>query len=155
MGKQQTRFVFSYREHGPQPPSLAPLKGDDWMREFVRLLGTWEWEQQETAADLSRFCEPDIERVADLSDRVREFLVGELDWPDETVRIPFDKLAALMKGGGWSFVGGDVLEFEGNKSNTEITVVLKPKASRSQGVKRRTSASAEAEPGAAPDPARM
>jgi hypothetical protein len=46
------------------------------------------------------------------------------------VKIPFDKLAALLARGGWSIVGGDFMEFEGNHNDSEITVVLAPKRPR-------------------------
>src|SRR5947209_4480124 len=105
-GGQQARFVFGYHEHGPLTPGV-PLEGEAGVREFVRQLGGWEWEQEGPAADdLSDSCDPDVRDVADLMALAREALVGEMGMPDEAVKIPFDKLAVLMARGGWSFVGG-------------------------------------------------
>ena len=52
--------------------------------------------------------------IDDLLDRARAYFVAEENQPDEVVQIPIRKLAALMDRGGWSLVGGDFMEFEGN-----------------------------------------
>jgi hypothetical protein len=131
---QQVRFVFNYHEcHAPDVP---PEGWED--QEFLRQLQDRDWEQQGSAKnDLSDYCDPEIESLDELMDRVRQYFVDEEDQPDEVVQIPFDKLAVLMSRGSWSFVGGGFMEFEGNHNDSEITVVLKPKASRSRTVKQR------------------
>jgi hypothetical protein len=134
-GGQQVKFVFNYHEHlGPD----VPPEGWAGVEDFVRQLKEREWEQQGPAADdLSRDCDPEVQSIDDLMDRAREYFVDGENQPEEVVQIPFKKLAALMARGGWSFVGGGFLEFEGNHNDSEITVVLKPKASRSRTVRRR------------------
>jgi hypothetical protein len=125
-GGKQVRFVFGYHEHEGPSYSGPPRPREDEEREMVREVRQWEWEQ-EGPADLSRDCDQNIRSLADLMTRAREFIVEEGGYPDELVQIPFDKLAVLMDRGGWSFVGGDFMEFEGNHNDTEITVVLERK----------------------------
>jgi hypothetical protein len=137
-GGKQVKFVFNYHEcHAPD----VPPEGWAGMEEFLGQLKEREWEQQDsTEDDLSRDCSPEVRSVDDLMDRAWQFFVSENDHPEEVVQVPFDKLAALMACGGWSFVGGSFMEFEGNHNDTEITVVLERMGSM-------------AEPGTAPDPA--
>jgi hypothetical protein len=119
------RFVFSYGEHEPWLAPDAPQEDEAVTRAFLRHLRKREWEQQGPVADdLSDYCDPDIVSLDDLINRARDFFVVENDYPEELVQIPFDKLAALMAHGGWSFAGGNLMEFEGNHNDTEITVVL-------------------------------
>jgi hypothetical protein len=128
-GGQRVRFVFSYGEHEPWLPPDAPPEGEAVNQAFVRHLRQREWEPVGPAGDdFSSYCHPDIRSVADLAAVVRENYMGDPDQPDEVVELPFVKLAALMDRGGWSFVGGDFLEFEGNHNDTELTVVLERKA---------------------------
>jgi hypothetical protein len=125
MGGQRVKLVFSYGEHEAWLPPDAPQEGEAVAREFVRHLREREWKQVGPAGDdLSGDCDPDIRSLADLASVVRENYLGDPDQPDEVVELPFVKLAALIDCGGWSFVGGDFMEFEGNHNDTEITVVL-------------------------------
>jgi hypothetical protein len=132
-GGKQVKFTFNYHEcHAPD----VPPKGWAGVEAFVRQLEARDWEQGPDEDDLFDYCDPEVESIGDLMDRAREYFVDEEDQPDEVVQIPFDKLAALMSRGGWSFVGGLFEEFEGNHNDTEITIVLKPKLSQSRTVKR-------------------
>jgi hypothetical protein len=125
---ERMRFVFSYGEHEPWLPPDAPQESEAVDQAFVRFVGGREWERQGPVAnDLSRYCDPAIQSIGDLMHRAREFIVDGGGYPDELVQIPFDKLAELMTRGGWSFVGGSFMEFEGNHNDTEIEVVLERK----------------------------
>jgi hypothetical protein len=44
--------------------------------------------------------------------------------PDDAVRIPIEKLRALIDAGGWTFVAGEFTEFEGHHNDTEYVVKL-------------------------------
>jgi hypothetical protein len=124
---QQVKFVFNYREcHAPEVPPGG------WTDEaFLEQLKERDWEQQGSAEDdLADSCEPEITSIADLLHRARQYFVAEEEQPDDVVQIPFEKLAALMARGRWSFVGGDFMEFEGNHNDSEIIVILE-KASKS------------------------
>jgi hypothetical protein len=120
-GGKQVKLVFNYHEcHAPD----VPPGGWAGVAAFVRQLKDCEWEQQGQADDFSSSCDAEVRSIDDLINRARAFFVAEQHEPEEVVQIPFDKLAALMAHGGWSFVGGDFMEFEGNHNDTEITVVL-------------------------------
>ena len=77
---------------------------------------------------LSVIVSPAPEREADLfqetvdvararRNEVRETL-------SEAVRLPFDRLRAIIADGGWTFACGEFMEFEGHHNDTEITVRL-------------------------------
>jgi hypothetical protein len=121
-------FVFDYHEcHADD----VPPEGWAGEQDFLRQLQGRDWEQQDaTEDDFSGYYDSEIRSIDDLMDRVRDFFVTENGEPEEVVQIPFEKLAALMARGAWSFVGGSFMEFEGNHNDSEITVVLE-KASES------------------------
>jgi hypothetical protein len=132
MDSERMQFVYSYGEHDPWLPPDGLQEDEAVMRAFVHHLRKREWEQAGLAGDdLSRHCDPKFRCVADLAAYVRENYLGDPEQPDEVVELPFVKLAALMDGGGWSFVGAHFMEYEGNHNDTELTVVLERKVQES------------------------
>ncbi len=125
-GGQQVLFVFDYHEFHADD---VPPEGWAGEQDFLRQLKERDWEQRASDEDdeddhLSRYCDSEIRSIDDLMERVRDFFVAENGHPEEVVQIPFEKLAALMARGAWSFAGGTFMEFEGNHNDSEITVVL-------------------------------
>lgn len=120
---RQAKFVFSYREHEVLG-RMADPEGD-LVEHLARELGEWEWEQQRLPdGDISEHCDPGVRSIGDLAAIARENFVDGAQEPEWLVRIPFDKLAALVDCGGWSFMGGVFNEFEGHHNDTEIEVYL-------------------------------
>ncbi|MEV4140026.1 hypothetical protein AB0J72_48690 [Dactylosporangium sp. NPDC049742] len=65
----------------------------------------------------------DIATIEDLEARARES-IDAWNVPDDAVRIPIDKLRAVIAAGGWTFVAGEFTELVGNHHDTEYVVQL-------------------------------
>ncbi|MGI5182590.1 hypothetical protein ACQEVZ_40685 [Dactylosporangium sp. CA-152071] len=109
-------LMFSYFEHD-WDESLEGAEAMD--AELMRRVTEGEWTPY--SGD-----EPDPEDIAtieELEARARE-AVDEWDVPDDVVRVPIEKLRAVIDGGGWTFVAGEFSEFEGHHNDTEYVVKL-------------------------------
>ena len=106
---------FSYHEHDWDETEDAAAMDAELLRR-VRI-GVWE--------PYSGY-PPDPEEIATveaLEASAREH-IDEWDVPDDVVRIPIERLRTLMTEGGWSFVAGEFMEFEGHHNDTEYIVTL-------------------------------
>ncbi|MET7419702.1 hypothetical protein [Dactylosporangium sp. NPDC005555] len=109
-------LMFSYFEHD-WDDDIDGAEATD--AELMRRVTEGEW-QPHTGA------EPDpgeIATVEALEERARES-IEEWAVPDDAVRIPIEKLRTLIAAGGWTFVAGDFMEFEGHHNDTEYIVKL-------------------------------
>ena len=117
-------FMFSFHEHDND--LFADEDGDPIERpvqEIVQTVASWDWEYQRKADedDIADGTEQELTSVKALSTHVKEEM-GH--WPAGALRIPFDKLKALMERDGWKFVCGNYTEEEGNHNDTEIDAIL-------------------------------
>ncbi len=109
-------LMFSYFEHDWDPA----IEGAEAMdAELLRRVTEGEWLPYTGEAPDPE----DIATVEELEARARE-AIGEWDVPDYVVRVPIDKLRALIAEGGWTFVAGEFAEFEGHHNDTEYVVEL-------------------------------
>ena len=110
-------LMFSYFEHDWD----EDLDGADEMNaELMRRITEGEW-MPYTGAE-----EPhpdDITTIEELRERAWESISG-WDVPEDAVAIPIAKLRAFVDAGGWTFVAGDFVEFEGHHNDTEYVVKL-------------------------------
>ncbi|MEU8080162.1 hypothetical protein AB0B31_32500 [Catellatospora citrea] len=115
MTGQSLLLRFSYFEHDWD----HELEGVEAMEaELLRRAAQGEWQQVDDD-------EPEeFGTLDDLVQRVEEVIVGEWEMPAEAVRLPLDKLRAIIADGGWTFETGDFAEFEGHHNDTELTVKL-------------------------------
>ncbi|MEV0133724.1 hypothetical protein AB0H83_35330 [Dactylosporangium sp. NPDC050688] len=109
-------LMFSYFEHDWDPG----IEGAEAMdAELIRRVHEGEWlpyHGEEPDPD-------DIATIEELEARARE-VIDEWDVPEDTVRVPIEKLRALIADGGWTFVAGEFAEFEGHHNDTEYVVKL-------------------------------
>ncbi|MEU7823538.1 hypothetical protein [Catellatospora sp. NPDC049111] len=106
---------FSFFEHDWD----ESIEGVEAMEaELLRRAAQGEW--LEVADE-----EPDEFATFDeLRERAEEVIVGEWEMPVEAVRLPMDKLRAIIAEGGWTFVAGEFADFEGHHNDTEFLVKL-------------------------------
>jgi hypothetical protein len=113
-------FMFSFREHDDEG-----LTTETTEQEIVQTVASWDWEFQRMAEPgFGIYDEVGIEptSVEALTAQARESMDGY--WPEGAIRVPFDKLQALLERDGWRFVCGEFTEFEGNHNDTEINALL-------------------------------
>jgi hypothetical protein len=109
-------LMFSYFEHDWDERIDGPEAAD---AELIRRVTEGEW--MPYTGD-----EPDpadIATIEELEARARES-IDEWNVPDDAVRVPIDKLRAIIADGGWTFVAGEFAEFEGHHNDTEYVVKL-------------------------------
>lgn len=69
--------------------------------------------------------EPDeFDTLEALVERAEQVVAGEWRMPAAAVRLPVDRLRAIMSEGGWTFASGEFSEFVGNNQDTEMLVRL-------------------------------
>jgi hypothetical protein len=138
--EQYVRFFFDFREaHSPDIPS----GGWGGVEGFIQQLNEHDWEPQ-PPGDRSGYCDSEIQSIEDLANRIRAYCVGECNQPEDVVQIPIKKLLLLMTRTGYSFVGGSLIEFEGNHNDTIVYVFLQPKAPKQRTGRRSKPADADA-----------
>ncbi|WP_186316068.1 hypothetical protein [Catellatospora sichuanensis] len=115
MTEQSVLLRFSFHEHDWD----ESIEGVEAMEaELLRRAADGQW--QEVADD-----EPDeLATFDELAQRAEEVVVGEWEMPVEAVRLPMDKLRAIIADGGWTFVAAEFSDFEGHHNDTELTVKL-------------------------------
>lgn len=115
MTEHSVLLRFSFFEHGWD----ESIEGVEAMTaELLRRAAEGEW--SEVVDD-----EPDeFATLDELRLRAEEVIVGEWEMPEEAVRLPLDKLRAIISDGGWTFVAGEFAEFEGHHNDTEFLVRL-------------------------------
>ncbi|MER7006243.1 hypothetical protein ABT297_24800 [Dactylosporangium sp. NPDC000555] len=109
-------LMFSYFEHDWDESLEGVVQIE---AELIRRVTEGEW--MPYAGD-----EPDPQDIATIEQlvaRARES-IDEWDVPEDVVRIPIEKLRALMAASGWTFVAGEFVEFEGHHNDTEYIVKL-------------------------------
>ncbi|MEV4415469.1 hypothetical protein [Catellatospora sp. NPDC049609] len=116
MTVQRLRLRFSYFEHDWD----ESIEGVEAMEaELLRRAATGEWLPVDESVD-----EEAADTLDALVEEVEQTVVGEWEMPVEAVRLPFDKLRAIIAEGGWTFVGGEFADFEGHHNDTEFLVEL-------------------------------
>jgi hypothetical protein len=122
MSTERRVFCFSFGEHDS---SELWDEADDASTEQVmtQILASKSWAEVKPGS-MDTHTEPEERTLDAFIAATLELLVNESGMPPGVVQIPFDKLKELMADGGWTFVGGGVMPFEGNHNDTEIEVVL-------------------------------
>ncbi|GAB4059903.1 hypothetical protein [Catellatospora paridis] len=112
---QSLLLRFSYFEHDWD----EDIEGVEAMEEeLLRRAAVGEWQQVDDE-------EPDeFSTLDELVQRAEEVIVGEWEMPAEAVRLPLDKLRAIIAEGGWTFATGEFSDFEGHHNDTELMVKL-------------------------------
>jgi hypothetical protein len=109
-------LMFSYFEHDWD----ESIDGAEAMNaELMRRVAEGQWTPHTGY-------EPDPEDMATIDEHAEQAResVNEWDVPDDAVRVPIEKLRAIIDAGGWTFVAGRFYEFEGHHNDTEYVVKL-------------------------------
>lgn len=110
--------MFSYEEHEWDVHS-----DDEAREERLRRAREGTWEECAVPAG-----EMDDESEVDTLDALRGLVVASLAADSggamDVIEFPFAALQQMMDEEGWTFVGGNLLEFEGHYNDTEIYAVL-------------------------------
>ena len=109
--------MFSYFEHD-WDESIEGAEAMD--AELMRRVTEGEW----TPYTGDEPDPDDIATIEDLEARAHE-AIDEWDIPGDAVRVPIEKLRAIIADGGWTFVAGEFSEFEGHHNDTEYVVMLR------------------------------
>ena len=108
--------MFSYFEHDWDESIDGP---DEITAELMRRVIDGEWMPYTGHFPHS----PDTDTIERLEAIARECL-ADWDVPDDAVRIPIEKLRAVIDAGGWTFVTGSFIDFEGHHNDTEYLAQL-------------------------------
>ncbi len=116
MPAQSLLLRFSYFEH-------------DWIEEDIDGPEAAEATLLRVAAEGDWFEVDDVEpetfdTLDALAERAEQVVVGEWKMPAAAVRVPLDRLRAIVAEGGWTFAAGEFSEFVGNNQDTEMLVRL-------------------------------
>lgn len=115
MTAQRLLLRFSYFEHDWD----EDLAGPEVEAELLRRAAQGEWQEVDDTDEPE-----EVDTVEALAQRVEEVLIGEWEVPAAAARLPMDRLREIIAAGGWTFVAGDFMEFEGHHNDTEMLVRL-------------------------------